>query len=431
MAAEIRECKRREPQKKQMTHLGAELVRACLHAQTRAMHDGSEARLQDVQRMGKWMEYLRAPGTVNQYAAAFTRVLRWAGSVQVTALPMKPFDMARYLMSLGDACVEKQLTRSSIDAACAAVGFMHGAAGLKSPTENALVRSLKQAMGRRLGSGSKQAAPLTEDIVQGLYKSLGGAGGVWTTQELAFMTRVAVLKDGMLRWDGGARIRYEDVIVTTTHARAFVWENKNDKMRSGFWALLQQNGKQWSAYELLKRLAARFNLEWSGLPDERKARWGAKHAGLVMFVDGKMELRLNRLHVFCDVEQVGEAWLPKGKGEAVSYSKMLRELRVRLGAFGVEAAHKYALHSMRRGKVADMREQGVAEELIREQGGWKSLTTMHVYYDWDTEFTRRVAALRQVSVQWERDALAQKECEGVGLCDGFGGDGGGDVDGAQ
>mmetsp|Transcript_57571 Transcript_57571/g.141170 ORF Transcript_57571/g.141170 Transcript_57571/m.141170 type:complete len:382 (-) Transcript_57571:12-1157(-) len=369
-----------------------------------------------MRRIGEWMAYHRAPSTLNQYAGVFLRVSKWAAKVGENSLPMSPFVMARYMLSLGDRCLERGLTRASVDAACVAVAFMHKTAGETSPTEHPLVSGLKQAMGRRLGTGGKQVAPLTDEMVRRLYESVKVEGEELSTENLSFLTRVAVLHDGMLRWDGGERITFGDIMMLPTHARAFVWENKNDKMRTGFWGLLQGDGRPWSAYTLVMEWGERIVREWRRLNEGLQARWAMRNRAITAFVDGRAELRLNKLHVFCVLRPGDGALLPRAGGAPVSYDAMLKQLREQLRRSGVGDAEKYALHSMRRGKVADMRDQGVPEELIREQGGWKSLKTMHVYYDWDTEFMRRAASLQAVSqAVRRRDAQAQVACAEEGL----------------
>ena len=65
----------------------------------------------------------------------------------------------------------------------------------------------------------------------------------------------------------------------------------------------------------------------------------------------------------------------------------------------------YSTHSMRRGGASELRQCGLPEDLIAQQGGWKSRSSMLRYFDSSVEFERRAAAWREVAPVREKSGV--------------------------
>jgi hypothetical protein len=230
----------------------------------------------------------------------------------------------------------------------------------------------------------------------------------WCRQEVSqvmphFVTllTVAVMREGVLRWDDVARIEFRDVLLTEQYARLFVTERKTDAKREGFWVMLPRRSQVWAAYQLLKQVPDRFASEFGRLSVVQKGAWLIAHPQMSMWENGVGKVALNAVKVTCLLEQYGGAWLPKGAGLWVSYHQFQDQFRAFLLAVG-EDPRGYSTHSMRRGGATELRQRDVPEELIAQHGGWKSKSSMMKYFDGAVEFSRRAAALQQA----ERSNLA-------------------------
>ena len=62
-----------------------------------------------------------------------------------------------------------------------------------------------------------------------------------------------------------------------------------------------------------------------------------------------------------------------------------RDLRNFLGLLGIEDAHKYCSHDLRRGHTKDLRAAGASWQEILEQGGWASQAVPRQSYLQDDE----------------------------------------------
>jgi hypothetical protein len=93
---------------------------------------------------------------------------------------------------------------------------------------------------------------------------------------------------------------------------------------------------------------------------------------------------------------VGNVFLPQNAEVRVTYQRFTLALRALVDAVGERGAD-YVLHSMRRGGATALRQAGVTEEFIQQQGGWEGRETMLRYFDSAGELARRTQALSVVS----------------------------------
>jgi len=120
------------------------------------------------------------------------RVLAFAAEHGEGRMPLSALIFLRYVNHTASGCEERGLTRSTIFTACSATMFFHDLAGMDDPTANSVVRMLKQAVGRILGTGGKQQAALTGADMEQLYGTYAARG----EQELLMLMQIAAMKAG-------------------------------------------------------------------------------------------------------------------------------------------------------------------------------------------------------------------------------------------
>ncbi len=175
------------------------------------------------------------------------------------------FHFLRYLYALFEYSKAQGLARGNVDLACAAVDCFHAASGYPSPTSDISVQDMRKGIGRELGVKGQQAIPLGDDVVKRMWQSLQTSPTKGSLQAFIIILVVAVMREGMMRWDDVSRVTFRDVFITEQYARVFVNERKTDYKREGFWAMIPQRSEAWSVYQLLRQVAARFAGEFAKL----------------------------------------------------------------------------------------------------------------------------------------------------------------------
>lgn len=404
----IRERHRLEVAQKQLGGKAVHAIRAVVAQGLKKLNDYRPEQAVAEWQIARYAIQARAPGTEQGYVNAFARAQVWAERVGVQALPMGPFACCRYLCELAQHCRGKELSRKNVDMACAAIAYMHRLAGHRSPTEVEIVNVVRQGIGRELGVKGNQVKPLDDGTLAMMYHWVQANRGEAYAQNMVLLLTVAMLKDGIMRWDDGQRVEYRDLEVTESMVLVFVTEGKTDRKREGFWAMLVQRDEAWSAYQLLVRVRQILQREFLLLPAAQRGQWLAAHMDMVVWQDGKWVLALEAVRLCCPLVQVHGVSLPKGNGVSMSYESVLKGFRRLLSEVG-EEPRAYALHSMRRGGATEMRARDVPEEVIAQCGGWKSRESMLRYFDTGIELERRA---RVVVSAWRESGEAPEVEQG-------------------
>jgi hypothetical protein len=199
-----------------------------------------------------------------------------------------------------------------------------------------------------------------------------------------------------MRWDDVARVEFRDFSDEELYARIFVSERKTDAQREGSWVMLPHGGSPWFAYQLLKQVSGQFAVEFQKLSRVQRGEWLRDHPGLGTWRSDEGTLALGQVRVACLLGKVHGAWLPVAAGASLRYNRFQDLFRRLLRSVG-EDASMYSTHSMRRGGASELRQCGLLEDLIAQQGGWKSRSSMLKYFDSSVEFERRAAAWREIA----------------------------------
>jgi hypothetical protein len=394
-ARAITKRKASEPARKQLTARAKQKMVDFFEQYVSRMHDGSEGMRQEVGEMARWTEIVRSPATVQAYLAAYGRAVRWLEVRGLAVMPIPPFSCARYLSALGYYCEERKLTKSNVLIACAAIKWRHEAVGELSPTNSPLVVNIKKGMGKALGVRGWQKSPITEEDMQRWYWERVVASG-FDILEIVMLMRLGVMMEGLLRYDCFRAVEWWDIIITPEEIRIFVGEAKTSRdKREGQWVILLAPLVQtpWSAYTLLLGVAERLQGEWNALTGVQQRAWGKQHPGVVNISrEGKTTLALNRVLIMCKLGKAHGRRLPVSG--AMGYGTFLKLIKKWVTSIG-HSPKDYASHSCRRGGATMFKVRGLPDTLIMEMVRWRSKESMQLYFDWDTEMSVRVAAVRE------------------------------------
>jgi site-specific recombinase XerD len=112
------------------------------------------------EQVRQYIRASKAENTLRGYTADWRDFCRWSESHAVSPLPASPEAVAAYIAECAS-----HLKPGSIQRRLNAVAEAHKAAGLESPTHNALVRNTMKGIRRTIGTAPAQkAAALTADI---------------------------------------------------------------------------------------------------------------------------------------------------------------------------------------------------------------------------------------------------------------------------
>jgi hypothetical protein len=382
------------PARKQLTNKTKGKMAILFAQYVGEMHDGSEAMMQEVTGMSRWMEFARSPATVTAYLAAYERTAKWLEARDLCVMPIKPFAFARYLSALGYYCESQKLTRANVLMACAAVNWRHEAVGELSPTDSPLVTNIKKGVSKALGVGGQQKSPITDMDMRRWYEERVVASDREILQ-VVMLARLGIMMEGLLRFDCIIDVDYGDVIVTKEEIRIFVCEAKTARdKKEGQWVTLLAPSvpTPWCAYTLFLEVLHRLQGEWDTLSVAQQRDWGKKHPGVVsVSSEGEITLALNRTLVMCKLAKAYGRRLPIAG--AIGYGAFVKLLKTWVTSIG-HSPKDYASHSCRRGGATRLKMRGLPDTLIMEMGRWRSKESMQLYFDWNTEMSVRAAAVR-------------------------------------
>ena len=160
----------------------------------------------NLSRLNAWAEVARealAPNTLRGYHTDTGRFRDWCKAQGVAALPATPEAVQGSLRAEVEA---KPYKVGTLRRRVASIAAMHRAAELPNPCEAALVRLELKGLARRLGTGQRQAAPLTERDLHRIRARLGD-----TVRDLRDQALLLVGRDLLARASELVALRVEDV----------------------------------------------------------------------------------------------------------------------------------------------------------------------------------------------------------------------------
>ena len=118
----------------------------------------------------KYFGKSKAPGTIDQYLAAFERAKKWAINVGVAFMPMDTEDLLVYLVYLSET-VESY---AAVKMAKYGISYVHQCARQPSPTNDPAVDLVLEATRRKWAHPVKKARPMTICIIKMLVDEILG-----------------------------------------------------------------------------------------------------------------------------------------------------------------------------------------------------------------------------------------------------------------
>ena len=93
----------------------------------------------------------------------------WTGWAVRKRFPAKPMHIALYLQYLANTVKSKSATSVAVNA----LAWAHRMAGMESPTENSLVRTVVDALDRSLAQPKTRKEPVTAAMLEELVEKFG------------------------------------------------------------------------------------------------------------------------------------------------------------------------------------------------------------------------------------------------------------------
>ena len=182
------------------------------------------------------MLHSRASSTTKKYLNAFCRWKEWAEPRrEVSVYPVQEVHFALYLQHLDETVQSK----SAVEEAVNAIGWVHQLSGRPSLTESPFVRATLSGLQRKLAKPKIRKEPITTDMLAILVDSLGSAPTLADIR-LAAMSLLAF--SAFLRYDELAKLRCCDIRFAAQNMSVHITSSKTDQYREGASVLVARTG---------------------------------------------------------------------------------------------------------------------------------------------------------------------------------------------
>lgn len=276
-----------------------------------------------------------APSTIRAYKASFERFIEFCENGEVSALPTKPQEVARYISTL----TASGLKSSSIRIIVAAISSIHKLNLLSDPTQHPTVKIEMRRMHRTLGRYSQQAFGITEPILE---KMLGAT--INNLRGLRDRALLLLAYDSMCRRGELVCLKISDIHINLedgiAQMKIRLRKSKTDQELHGKWIFPT------------KRSAEAINL-WI---TKAKLDDGYIFRGINNASDITRELKCNQINRI--------------------YKRLAREAKL-----PKEVIDHISGHSMRVGAARDLLKSGASMPMIMNKGRWPKIDTVMRYLE--------------------------------------------------
>ena len=283
----------------------------------------------------------KATSTTKKYIASWKQWEKWASSTpEIVSFPVNPFHFALYVSHLANTGL-----KTVADSAAAAVSWVHGLAGLTSPTTNSLVKSSLQGFKRLNSSPTVRKEPITPVILAKILASHGHSTATLADLRVLFICFVSYA--GFLRFNDLSSVTRKDCVITTDRMTIHLSRSKTDQFRQGADVVIARTFRSTCPVVAAERyLMALGDPVDSPLPVLR--RFTNTKSGLIPSVYPLSYTRTREI--------VLDALKP-----------LVPDISV------------YGLHSLRSGGASAACNSSVPSFLISKQGRWKTETARNAY----------------------------------------------------
>ena len=322
----------------------------------RGLKDPELVRL--VGKLPSTLIHSRADSSAKKYTAAFQRWRTWATTHNIPPFPAQGHHIALYLQSIGE-CLESV---SAAEAAVNAISWVHGLAGLQSPTSNPIVQETLQGLKRTWSKPVQKRKAMPTEILADIARD---ALTNPTLANLRISTFSLLSFAGFLRFDEAIHIRACDVELTPTMAKISIPFSKTDQYRQGNEVLIARTHSETCPVSMLERYMSRTE---------------SNPTSELFLFRGIMKTK------------EGERLRPSG---SLSYSTMRDLFHKKLVDLGHSPAG-FGLHSFRAGGASAAAKAGIPDRLFKQHGRWKSDTAKDGYVEDSVE--NRLSVTRNIGI---------------------------------
>lgn len=285
----------------------------------------------------------RATSTVKKYQYAFLRWVRWARKAGCGTCPASGVHFALYLLHLSD----KVGSKAGVESAVNAIAWAHELMGIKSVTEEPLVKSCLKGLRRKLAKPVVKKRPVTAEMLKEIAQSLGPGAPL---SEVRLLAAAVLSFAGFLRYDELSNLRCCDVEFKKDHVSLHINSSKTDQFRKGAEVVIARTGSVVCPVSVLHRYF----------------RVGS--------IDNKSELKL-----FRGVYRTKQGERLRASG-GLSYTRLRELLLKKLEAMGYDKT-QFSPHSLRAGGATAAANANVKDRLFKRHGRWRSESAKDGYVE--------------------------------------------------
>ena len=242
--------------------------------------------------------------------------------------------------------LESTRSSSSVDTAFYSIKWAHESAGLVSPTDNPLVKRIREAAKRSLGAKRfHRKEPLSIEII----KDIISAADLSNTLQLRNFCLYVLCYAGFFRSEEVTSIRKNHTTFHDGYMIIKVEKSKTDQLRQGDDVIIAQSGGTACPFSILRDYLSRFNID--------------PHSD---------EL------IFKQLVKTKSSYKLANKDKPISYTTFRDHLSKSLRSV-VPDPSVYGTHSFRSGGATKAANSGVGERVFQRHGRWKSVLAKDGY----------------------------------------------------
>ena len=183
-----------------------------------------------------------AANTAQKYSGGWQRWKLWAGAkLGVPTLPAIPLHLALYLTDLIERALREGHSSSVIESASYSIRWGHRLAGMDSPTDHPLVKSVVEGARRKLARPVQPKKPLDHGVVTNIALRLNSASASLSDARFLFILLVGYA--GVFRINELLSIRVKDISFFDDYMKVFLIKRKNDQYRDGHVSVIARSRK--------------------------------------------------------------------------------------------------------------------------------------------------------------------------------------------
>ena len=161
-------------------------------------------------------------------------------SMGVSVLPAVLLQVALYLTELTKKAADHGHSVAVIESAAYSIRWGHRMAGVESPSDHPLVKSVIEGARRKLARPIRPKEPLPNNVLMDIAENLHSSSSL---ADIRFLFILLVGYAGVFRISETLNIRVQDIQIFDSHMTISVKKRKNDQYRRGHVSTIARSGK--------------------------------------------------------------------------------------------------------------------------------------------------------------------------------------------